>query len=99
MNRGYSSGDYLRLVAKLRQVISGLTLSTDIIAGFPQEARDDFKKTYDLVKEIGFTNAFIFKYSPRPPAASAKMEDDVPLCEKEERNQLLLALSHKEVRK
>jgi len=99
MNRGYNSGDYLRLVIRLRQAIPRLILSTDVIVGFPQETRDDFKKTYNLVKEIGFDNAFIFKYSPRPPAASAKMKDDVPLSEKEERNQILLALCHKEVRK
>jgi len=99
MNRGYSSGDYLTLVTKLRQAIPRMILSTDVIVGFPQETRDDFKKTYNLVKEIGFDNAFIFKYSPRPPAASAKMKDDVPLSEKEERNQILLALCHKEVRK
>jgi len=99
MNRGYSSGDYLTLVTKLRQAIPGLILSTDVIVGFPKETMDDFKKTYNLVKEIGFDNAFIFKYSPRLPAASVKMKDDVPLCEKEERNQMLLALCHKEVRK
>ena len=75
MNRGYSSGDYLTLVAKLREAIPRLILSTDVIVGFPQERRDDFKKTYNLVKEIGFDNAFIFKYSPRLPAASAPSPD------------------------
>ncbi len=92
MKRGYSSGSYLRLVDRLRQAIPGVRFSTDIIVGFPQETREDFEKTHNLVKKIGFDNAFIFKYSARPPAASAKMKDDVPLSEKEERNQILLAL-------
>ncbi|MEA3560820.1 MAG: MiaB/RimO family radical SAM methylthiotransferase, partial [Candidatus Omnitrophota bacterium] len=92
MNRRYTNTDYLRLIERIKQVIPGLRLSTDIIVGFPTETRDDFKMTYNLIKEVGFNRAFIFKYSPRPPAVSARMKDDISLDEKKQRHQTLLKL-------
>ena len=92
MNRGYTSAGYLKLVGKIRQVIPGAGLSTDIMVGFPTETEDDFRMTYDLVKKVKFNNAFIFKYSPRPPAASSRTKDDVSLNEKKERHRVLLSL-------
>ena len=92
MNRGYTAKKYLSLTEKLREIIPGCSLTTDIIVGFPGETEEDFKKTFDLMKKIEFGAAYIFKYSPRPPAASAKLKDDVPQEEKERRNQALIEL-------
>jgi tRNA-2-methylthio-N6-dimethylallyladenosine synthase len=92
MNRGYTAEKYLALVERLRKTVPHCRLTTDIIVGFPGETKADFEKTYDLMKKIKFDAAYIFKYSPRPPAASSKMKDNVPLEEKERRNQLLLQL-------
>ena len=68
-----------------------LTFSTDVIVGFPGETEEDFIMTRDLMNRVGFDNAFIFKYSPRPGTRSAAGEDSVPQEVKEERNQILLA--------
>ncbi len=73
MNRRHTAADYQRIVERLRAARPDLALSTDLIVGFPGESDDDFRATIDLVSEIGFAQAFSFKYSPRPgtPAASA----------------------------
>jgi tRNA-2-methylthio-N6-dimethylallyladenosine synthase len=92
MNRGYTDTDYLRLVERIRRAIPAVILSTDIMVGFPTETDEDFKKTYNLMKRIEFNSSFIFKYSPRPPAPSSQMEDDVLLAEKKKRHQVLLEL-------
>jgi len=95
MNRGYTAKHYLKLAAKLRQIVPGCNLTTDIIVGFPKETKADFKKTCDLVKKIKFNSAYIFKYSPRPPALSSKLKDNVTQQEKERRNHILLELIKK----
>ena len=73
MNRRHTADDYRRIVERLRSARSDLALSTDLIVGFPGEGDEDFQATLDLVEEIGFAQAFSFKYSPRlgTPAASA----------------------------
>jgi tRNA-2-methylthio-N6-dimethylallyladenosine synthase len=73
MNRQHKRDDYLRLVARLRQARSDLALSSDFIVGFPGETDEDFESTLSLVREVGYAQAFSFKYSARPgtPAASA----------------------------
>jgi tRNA-2-methylthio-N6-dimethylallyladenosine synthase len=90
MNRGYSRKFYLDLAQNYRKIVSGGALSTDIIAGFPTETEEDFKDSYNLVKEIEFNSAFIFKYSVRPNTEAANMFDDVPQQEKERRHRLIL---------
>jgi len=92
MNRGYTTKQYLELVQAFRKIVPHSSLTTDIIVGFPGEAETDFKKTYEMMKEIEFDNAFIFKYSPRPPAKSCKHEDTLSSNIKKERNQSLLTL-------
>jgi tRNA-2-methylthio-N6-dimethylallyladenosine synthase len=80
MNRRHSSDDYRRLVERVRKARSDLALSSDFIVGFPGETDKDFEATLALVREVGFAQAFSFKYSPRPgtPAASQKqIADDV----------------------
>ncbi len=76
MNRRHSSGDYRQIVARLRSARPDLALSSDFIVGFPGESDKDFEKTMDLVREIGFVQAYSFKYSPRPgtPAAAEPLQ-------------------------
>ena len=92
MKRGYTAAKYKNLTKELRSLIPGCKITTDIIVGFPTETEEDFKKTYDLMKEIKFNAAFMFKYSPRSPAKSAELEDDVPKKEKERRHKMILDL-------
>jgi len=92
MNRRYSAMRYKKMTDSLRQIMPGCAITTDIITGFPSETEEDFKDTYMLVKEIGFDDAFIFKYSPRPFTKASEMKDDVPKEVKEERHSVLLAL-------
>lgn len=90
MNRQYTARSYLDKVAQLRSAISDLTFSTDVIVGFPGEEESDFALTRDLMNEVGFEQAFIFKYSPRPGAKSALLADTVSEEEKLRRNNILL---------
>jgi tRNA-2-methylthio-N6-dimethylallyladenosine synthase len=78
MNRGYTSAGYLKLAENYRKMVPKGALTTDIVVGFPTETGKDFDKTVKLMKKIGFDSAFTFKYSPRPPAKSARLKDDVP---------------------
>jgi tRNA-2-methylthio-N6-dimethylallyladenosine synthase len=90
MRRGYDAEGYRQAVARLRAQVPNLVLTTDVIVGFPGETEEDFEATRQLVGEIGFVNAFIFKYSPRPGTPAADWEDTVSADEKMRRNQVLL---------
>jgi tRNA-2-methylthio-N6-dimethylallyladenosine synthase len=72
MNRGYTRDDYLRLVERVREAVPDITLSTDVIVGFPTETDEDFEQTMDLFERVRFDHAFTFIYSPREgtPAAA-----------------------------
>jgi tRNA-2-methylthio-N6-dimethylallyladenosine synthase len=78
MNRTYTSGQYVNLVRKIKKVIPDISLSTDIIAGFPTETDDDHRKTLELLQEVEFDGAYTFKYSPRENTKAWQMGDDVP---------------------
>jgi tRNA-2-methylthio-N6-dimethylallyladenosine synthase len=78
MNRSYSCSHYLKLVETIKKQIPGVSLSTDIISGFPTELADDHRKTIALLKEVGYDGAYTFKYSPRENTKAWAMEDDVP---------------------
>ena len=78
MNRSYTREEYLALVARLREAMPELALSTDIIVGFPGETEEDFQDTLSLVREAAFSSAFTFIYSRRPGTPAAKMPDDTP---------------------
>lgn len=93
MLRRYSAAEYVRRVDALRARVPGLTLSTDIIVGFPGETEEDFEATLALVREVGFVSLFGFKYSPRPFTPALKLADDVPEAVKDERLQRLFGLS------
>ena len=80
MLRNYTREQYVELVARLRDAMPGLVLSTDLIVGFPGEGDADFEKTLSLVEDVGFDWAFVFKYSPRqgtPAAGLPSWPDDV----------------------
>ena len=95
MNRGYDSKYYKSKVRHFKKIIPDHSISTDIIVGFPGETEEDFTATKNMIKEIGFSSSYIFKYSPRPPAPSAKMKDDVPREIKERRHRELLDIQKK----
>ncbi len=85
MNRGYNSADYLKLVRKLKNRNPDISISTDIIVGFPGETEEDFEDTLKLIEEAEFSSIFAFKYSPRPFTKAFKFNDDVLLEVKKER--------------
>ncbi len=85
MNRRYTRQTYLDKVAELRQACPGLSLTTDLIVGFPGETEEDFQDTLKLMQEAGFDQAFSFKYSPRPQTRAAALPDQVPEAVKAER--------------
>ena len=90
MRRGYSSEDYRRLVEKIRSLIPGVSIATDIIVGFPGESEAQFQRTYDLLAELKLDVAHLARYSPRPGTVSERrMPDDVPDEEKWRRFRLL----------
>ena len=82
MNRRYDSEGYLNLIKKAKELIPGVTFTSDIIVGFPGETYDDFKETLRVVKEVGFQALFTFIYSPRNGTPAAKMDDPVSREEK-----------------
>ena len=85
MIRRYTRAEYVERVTRLRQARPGLTLSTDIIVGFPGETDEDFEQTLSLVRQVGFVSLFGFKYSPRPRTPALRLGDDVPEAQKSER--------------
>ena len=92
MHRTYTAAKYLALVESLRAARPDVAITTDVIVGFPGETDDDFAATRDIVRGIGFDNAFVFKYSPRRDTPAATMEGAVPEPVKEERNRDILAI-------
>lgn len=77
MNRTYNRDHYRTLVRKIRAAVPHVALSTDIIAGFPTETEDDHRQTMELIEEIGFDGAFMFKYSPREHTPAFSMNETV----------------------
>jgi tRNA-2-methylthio-N6-dimethylallyladenosine synthase len=91
MGRRYSRGRYLEVVAALRNAVPGLAVTTDVIVGFPGETEADFLETERLVREVGFDDAFTFRYSPREGTGALKLPDAVPEAEAGERLERLIA--------
>jgi len=77
MNRGYTRESYLKIVAKLRKLIPHISITTDIIVGFPGESEADFADTMSLMEEVVFDGAFVFRYSPRSGTRAASMPEQV----------------------
>ena len=78
MNRKYTKEDYLNLVEKLRNACPDISLTTDIIVGFPGETEEDFQETLDVVEKVRYDSAYTFIYSKRNGTPAASMEDQVP---------------------
>ena len=95
MNRGYTREFYEDLIKKARKLIPGVSITTDLIVGFPGEKEEDFEDTLNLVKELEFDGAFIYKYSHRPGTAAAKMDGGVVEEVKKERLHRLQELQEK----
>ena len=90
MNRKYTREDYLKLIEKLRKTVPDITLSTDIIVGFPGESNEDFEETLSIVKEVEYDSAFTFIYSIRKGTPAEKFEDQIEESEKHRRFDLLV---------
>ncbi|KPF71427.1 (dimethylallyl)adenosine tRNA methylthiotransferase [alpha proteobacterium AAP81b] len=91
MNRAHSRDSYLATLAKARAFRPDIALSGDFIVGFPGETDAEFADTLSLVREVGYAQAFSFKYSPRPGTPAATMPDQVPEAVKDERLAMLQA--------
>ena len=85
MNRGYTREYYLDLVEKVREAVPGISLTTDLIVGFPGETDQDFEDTLSLVREVRFDSAFTFIYSPREGTPAARLPNQIPEELKKER--------------
>ena len=86
MNRKYTKENYMDKINKLKEKVPGITITTDIIVAFPGETEEDFQKTIDLVKEVGYAGAYTFIYSPREGTPAAKLPN--PLTEEEKHARL-----------
>ncbi len=96
MNRPYSVSEYKKVAETFREEFDLLSLSTDIIVGFPGETEEQFKNTVKAFKEINFDMAYVAKYSPRPQTQAANLKDNVPQEEKDRREKILTDLLKKQ---
>lgn len=93
MKRGYTVEDFRTIVTDLRTAMPDIALSTDVIVGFPDETDEEYERTVDLMKDIGFDFAFLFAYSEREGTfASKRIPDTVPQAVKKERLQRIIQL-------
>src|SRR5690606_11998198 len=92
MNRRHTAADYLRLIDRIRDVRADIAMSGDFIVGFPGETDDDFEATLEIVRNVGYAQAFSFKYSQRPGTPGADLPDQVAESVKDERLQRLQSL-------
>src|SRR5437016_10050608 len=99
MHRAYTAEKYVDLVRRIRRARYGIAITTDIIVGFPGETEDDYQQTRDLVEQIQFDNAFVFRYSPRRDTPAAEMPDQIDEPTKEARNQDLLRIVNESTRR
>lgn len=98
MNRRYTREKYLGLVEDIRAAVDGVELTTDIIVGFPGETEEDFEETLALVRQVGFSAAYTFMYSPRLGTRAAEMENQVPEEVKKDRLLRLNACSAEQLK-
>lgn len=95
MNRTYTRTEYLELIDKMKSIIPGVSLSTDVMVGFPGETDADYEDTLDIMRKVRFDTAFMFKYSPREGTKAWKFGDTVPEEVKAERLQNLIDLQER----
>lgn len=92
MNRRYTREHYLELVQKIRAAMPDISLTTDIMIGFPGETDEDFEEAYSLMKEVGYEDAFMYYYNPREGTPAATWPDQISLETKKERLQKIIDL-------
>jgi len=93
MRRPYSLGDYQEVVNSIRQAISDVAITTDVMVGFPGESDEEFEQSCRFCQQVEFANIHVFPFSPRPGTEAAKMPDQVEERVKKERTQCMLELS------
>jgi tRNA-2-methylthio-N6-dimethylallyladenosine synthase len=99
MKRNYTAAYYMEMLARCRELVPGVSVSSDFIVGFCGETEESFRKSVELVREAKFKNSFIFKYSERPGTKAAdRYPDDVPEDVKKRRNNDLLAVQNENSR-
>ncbi|MBX3217068.1 MAG: MiaB/RimO family radical SAM methylthiotransferase, partial [Labilithrix sp.] len=98
MIRRYTRAEYTERVRRLLATRADMTISTDVIVGFPGETEEDFQATLDLVRDVGFVGLFGFKYSPRPFTPALRLPDDVPEAEKSDRLARLFEVAERQTR-
>ncbi len=94
MNRGYTRDQYLSVVERIKKNIPGVSLTSDIIVGFPGEKEEDFQNTLDLIRQVRFDSAYTFMYSTRRGTRAASLEDPVPPEVKRERLDRLMEVQN-----
>ena len=99
MKRRYTTEEYKTIVDRLRAAIPNVSITTDVIVGFPGETNEEFDKTYEFLKHIELTHMHIFKYSPRKGTPAATMENQVDPSTKHERSEKLLQLNEENFKK
>ncbi len=92
MNRKYTVEQYKEIVYNLRTNIEAVSITTDIIVGFPGETEEEFNKTYEFLKDIKLSKMHVFKFSPRKATRAEKMENQVDGNIKEERSNKIINL-------
>ena len=95
MNRKYTYEQYMDIITKLKREVPGISITTDIIVGFPNETEEEFENTLKLVNEVKFEGAYTFIYSKREGTPAASMPDEISMEEKEDRLQRLNELVNK----
>lgn len=94
MNRGYTKERYLEVAEKIRKAMPDASFTTDIIVGFPEETKEDFMETIDVIKKVRFDSVYSFIYSKRDGTPAAKMENQVPEDIKHEHFDILLEVQN-----
>jgi tRNA-2-methylthio-N6-dimethylallyladenosine synthase len=95
MNRQYTKAQYMDIVEKIKTAIPGVSVTSDVLIGFPEETERDFQETYDLVEKAGFDFCYVFKFSPRKGTAAYELGDRVSKEEKKERHIKMLSLTNR----
>ncbi|WP_455542307.1 tRNA (N(6)-L-threonylcarbamoyladenosine(37)-C(2))-methylthiotransferase MtaB [Intestinibacter sp.] len=99
MKRRYTTEEYKTIVDRLRAAIPNVSITTDVIVGFPGETAEEFDKTYEFLKDIELTHMHVFKYSPRKGTPAATMENQVDPSTKHDRSEKLLKLNEENFNK
>ena len=99
MRRRYTAEEYVSSINQIRAILPDVSITSDVIVGFPGESVTDFRKTAELCREVGFSDLHVFKFSVRPGTSAAHLTDDVYSATKHERSQALIKIAENSFRK